>query len=627
LSSVPGAALTAAALASALLAGAARQAGAQIAPDSARAAPDSAEVLPDSLRILLDSARAQSGATQDSVPADTIFYNLPVLESGVPTGFATGVWVWDRQEIMTSAAHTLAELLSEVPGLVTLLGGDYGTPLAVSALGVAGGGLRIVRDGFELYPLDGGLADLQRIALVGVQRVRFERFGGEMLIELTTYQHDDGRPFTLVEAGTGQLDTNLFRGTFADPTALLGSVAAGLERVETRGYGENEGGNRTGGWLRYQLHRGDRAGLALDWRRMGSATQVSDYASSVTRTDVTLRGRIEVVDGVVVEAYTGRSSHDVDDDRPEYDFEGGSRSQHGVRAAIRRDAIWARGAYRLFTDDDLLSHRVEGSGGYTGSGFGASGQVSQASWGGESTFAYGVSGWVGPVAGVTFFGSLESGTYAGRSDPLLDELPEPEPPPAALPAPPPAAFATTERTVVRAGTSVTRLGTALAFAGLRAENDLHLPLATELDRASPVTTGAERYGVEAWGSLPTPWSSLRLEGSYQWWESEGPYLPKQIYHGAFVFHRTYLESGNFELWWSIGVRGHDPMLVFVADDGQGGAGGLERVPFFQSWYGRITARIVAVQLFFTWENFTRRQNLQDFPGRVLPLTRSFFGLR
>jgi hypothetical protein len=360
---------------------------------------------------------------------------------------------------------------------------------------------------------------------------------------------------------------------------------------------------------------------------MGAETQVPDYASSVTRTDVTLRGRFEVLEGVVVEAYTGRSSHDVDDDRPEYDFEGGSRVQHGVRAALRRNGIWARGAYRLFTNDDLLSYRLEGSGGYVGDLFGFSGQVHQASWEGESTFAYGASGWAGPIAGVTLFGSLESGTYAGRSDPLLDELPEAEPPPAPPPTPPPTAFATTERTVIRAGAAATPFGTTIAAAGMLAENDVHLPLATELDRGSPITAGTERYGVEAWGSLPTPWRSLRLEGSYQWWESEGPYLPKQTYQGALVFHRTYLESGNFELWWSVGVRGHDPMLVFVAEDGLGGAAGLQRVPFFQSWYGRITARIVSVRLFFTWDNFTRRENLQDFPGRVLPLTRSFFGLR
>jgi hypothetical protein len=34
-----------------------------------------------------------------------------------------------------------------------------------------------------------------------------------------------------------------------------------------------------------------------------------------------------------------------------------------------------------------------------------------------------------------------------------------------------------------------------------------------------------------------------------------------------------------------------------------------------------------VRLFFGWDNFTIRRNLQTFPGRRLPITRSFFGLR
>ena len=44
------------------------------------------------------------------------------------------------------------------------------------------------------------------------------------------------------------------------------------------------------------ITRGDRAGLALDYRGMTSDTQVQDYAESVRRTDLTLRGRIEIVD-------------------------------------------------------------------------------------------------------------------------------------------------------------------------------------------------------------------------------------------------------------------------------------------------------------------------------------------
>jgi hypothetical protein len=318
--------------------------------------------------------------------------------------------------------------------------------------------------------------------------------------------------------------------------------------------------------------------------------------------------------------------YDVNDGRPAYDFEGGKRVQHGARLAAERSGLWARGAYRLFRGDDLPARRVDGAGGLTTARFGAAGHVSQARWQGESVTSWGGSAWLGPIGGVTLFGSVADGTFASRTSPVLDEVPPPTPP--LLPAvPPDETFAVTGRTVTRLGASVTQLGVTLAGAALRADNDLHIPLGFEPDRGSPLAPGQVRYGIEAWGSLPTPWRSMRLEGSYQQWDAEGPYLPEQIYQGGFVFHRTYLESGNFELWWSLGVRGHDPMLVFVADDGQGGPGGLARVPFFQSWYGRITARILTVRLFFTWENFTIRRNLQSYPGRLLPVTRSFFGLR
>jgi hypothetical protein len=69
------------------------------------------------------------------------------------------------------------------------------------------------------------------------------------------------------------------------------------------------------------------------------------------------------------------------------------------------------------------------------------------------------------------------------------------------------------------------------------------------------------------------------------------------------------------------------MSVFAPPDGTGDPGGLETVPFYQNWYGHITARILTVRLFFTWENLAVRRNLQTFPGRLLPPTRSFFGLR
>jgi len=563
---------------------------------------------------------AQAG---DSVSADTIFYNLPEPPRGAPSGFATGVWEWDREAIMASTAATLHELLSEAPGVIALVGGDYGTPAALSAFGSGGGGVRILRDGFEVVPLEGGVVDLSRVGLGGIQRVRMERRGGEMVIELTSFRYDDGRPYSLVEAGTGQLDTNLFSGTYADPVFLGGSVALNLERLDTRGYGADEGGSRTGSWFRYQLHRGDRAGLALEYRSTSSKTEVPDYPTSVQRKDLTARARFEIVPGVVAEAYTGRSTHDVKDSRDDWALDGGTRDQHGFRLSAARAGAWAIGSLRLHPDDDLPSRRIDGSGGYTGARFGAYGNVSQADWDGTSVLGYGAGGWVGPVAGVTLFGSYDGGDWAGPSGPVVEGVPYPGGP---VPSEEQGPFAVvTRRSLLRGGASAERFGITIAGAGLRAETDRHVPLGLPLDRGATLVPGLVRYGFEGTASVPLPiMDGLRLEGSYQQWDQGGPYLPRRIYRAAFAFHRVYLDSENFELWWAVGVRGHDPSQVFVEDTG---TTTLATVPFYQNWYGHITARIVTVRLFFLWENMAVRRNLQSYPGRLLPPQRTFFGLR
>ena len=597
-------------------AAAAAQVDAQIRPDSVPA--DTALVpVPDTLT---------QDAAQDSVSADTIFYNLPSLDPPPPTasGFATQVWIWDRAEIMGSGANTVAELVAEVPGVLTLLGGDYGTPAAIAAFGSGGGGVRVIRDGMEVMPLAGGVTDLQRVGLAGIELVRLERSGGEMRVEMTSHRYVEGRSYSLIEAGTGQLDTNMFRGMYADPTALRGSLGVGLERVDTRSYGQNEGGNRTGTWFRYQLHLRNRAGIGVDYRRMSTETQVTDFASSVRRNDVAIRARAEVVSGVAVEAYTAWSSHRVDDTRTAYDYEGGTRTQLGGRIAWSRSGAWATGEMRLHPDDDLLKHRLDAALGYDSGRLGLKGRVSRAVWQGRDVIAWSGTGWLTPLPGITIFGSWDEGTYAARTAPLLDVAPRPIPPDTASTPPPSPTFETAERRLLRAGGSLTALGVTVAAAALSADADVELPLGLELDRGAPSVPGQTRRGIELWGSLPTPWASLRLEGSYQMWDEDGPYLPKEIYRGAFVFRKTYLESGNFELWWTLGVRGHDPMEVFAHTDG--GGSGIATVPFYQSWYGRVQARILTVRLFFGWENFTIRRNLQNFPGRVLPVTRSFFGL-
>lgn len=594
-------------------------------PVVAQEPPDTAQV-PDSAAVADTGMVADSAQLADSAAADTVFYNLPLVRDRIPSGFHTGVWSWGRHAIMASGANTLAELFEHVPGLVPLYGGDYGAPLSMSAFGRGTGAYRIIRDGFELYPLAGSVPDLQQIGLVGIQRVRLRRAGGRMLVEMWSHRHDDGRPFSVVEAGTGDLDTNMFRGVYADPTALWGSIAVGLERVDTRGIGpsRSEGGNRTGAWARYQYHFGDRAGIALDYRSGGSQTQVDRYAPSMSRKDLVLQASVRLLDGVVVQALSGRSTLErTPTQEEEHSRIGGSRRQHMARIGLERGPFWLDGSFRLF-EGGLPTRRFAVEGGGTSPRWGGfTGRFATGSWRGERATNMGARIWLTPLPWTSLFAEYETGDFGARAGPVQDE---PPPVPLVDDGGVPGVPVVVGREALRAGATVSPWGFTLGAAALYAYSDEASPLGLELDAGAPSAPGVHTNGYEATVVLPMPLDGLTLEGSYQRWDDEGPYLPKQIYRGSFEFHRVFLESGNLEVWGSLGVRGHDPMLTFAPATTEEEAD-IVRVPFFQSWYAHMQVRVVTVRLWLGMENMTFRRNLQTYPDRRLPYARSFFALR
>lgn len=620
------------------LAGGAGQLAAQEPPDTV--VVDSLAV-PDSLRadslavdsLALDALRSDSLLPDSLAPdPDTIFYNIPDAKGAPPAaGFVTGIWEWNRHTIMASGANTLAELFQETPGIITLLGGDYGTPASMSFAGQGGAGYRVIRDGFEMYTLEGGVVDLQHVPLVGIGRIRLDRSLGQMVVEMWSHEYDDGRPFSVIEAGTGDLDTNLFRGVYTDPTALFGSLGAGLERVDTRGRNPDRsaGGNRTGSWARYQLHLRDRAGIGFEFRRNQAQTRVEEYVPTTTRTDLLVRAGVEVVEGVTVQAYAASSDFSVETDTVGTEF-GGTRTQLGATVGVERSGLWLRGSWRRF-QDGVPSGRLDGSAGFTSSWGGVAGRYARGEWNDRTTSNHAARAWVTPFRYFTVFGAYEAGTFGARDAPVIDGARAPEP------APPggirPGVEAITDRETLRVGVSVTGWGATLSGASLYAWSDVALPLYTELDLGAPTDVGVHRNGYEAQAILPTGIGGLTLQGSYVWWDEEGPYLPREFYQGSFEFNRVFKETGNLEFWTSLGVRGHDSMLSFVAEgpdpgDGSGPTpGGLARVPFYQSWYARLQVRVLTVRLWIGIDNFTLRRELEKYPGRSLPVTRTTYAIR
>ena len=626
------------------------------AQDSLPAPADAAPpVVSDSLQQVLDSL----AAVVDSL-SGLVVDTFPRFPSGVAPSFETAVWSWDRTAMGATRALTVAELVSQVPGVIPLKGGDYGTPQAAIGFGVGGGRVRVLWDGFEWLPLDGGIADLSRIGLGGIEEVRVERQSGELLIEIRSMEPNDREPVTMVDVGTGDLGTNVLRGVLAHPRTLGGALTFTLDRLETRGPGLDAAGSLSGVGLRYALARGNRGGLSAEVRRFATKTDVEDFPSNVTRSDWNLRGRWRFTDDLVGEAVWGASSLKGDADDSIFGDVDARRSQLGLRAGYERGGIWGDASARFLEGDGLPT-------GSFGLAMGAShpkalsldASLRSQRWSEEDAKSWRARAVTAPLFGLSLFASYEDGRSGApfvpqfeaylRSlePPPVDTLavdPDPEPQDSVQPLDRPVTFFT-ERTGIRAGATFRWRSLSLSGAWLSMEADSIRPLGTLLDRDGVTVAGGKRTGYEVSASLPLPITGFRLEGALQSWNDELPYLPLKTWDGAITYHSVFKESRNLELWGTIGVTGHEAMLLPIIDpdppvdepvdpleeepdpDAEPPGPPLLRMPIYRDVFGHIQVRIVTVRIFIRWENVAAKDDNFDFPGREQPRFRTIYGVR
>ncbi len=648
-----------------------------LAPPSAlsgQVIPDSTRIPPDSIRLLTpDDTLGLQEVLPDSInPEDTLpAVQLPDLAKPLPEGWYTGVWEWSREEILASKAITLTELLEEIPGTVPLRGGDFGTPVSVSAFGAGGGRIRVFRDGIELLPLEGSVTDLSRVGIGGLRSIRVVRAVGELRIELESVLAVGGRPYSLVEAGTGDLNSNLFRGTFSQPRALGGVVALTMERVDTRGTAGAEPGVTQGAWLRYARPLFGKGVLLFDYASRASDRDF-EFAfveaggrylpSKASRSDWSVRTRWSLLPGLVGDLYYGSSSLKTEEGET-FEFGVESRKQLGAILTYESDRIRALGRIKRLSGEGLpgtTAHfEVQGTLGLFG---GVAGETTWESWEDRSISRNRLRAWTTPVWGLSVFAETWSGEWGlpylpplspsppdsvaeGEEEPLpVDTLP------AALPGP---RFA--KHSGSRYGAQFQWKGLSLSGALLKAESDSLFLLGLPTDRPGDTQAGGSRDGIEVSARIPIYPKGFSLVGWWQKWdqaedmwttpkdsaaspellpETKIPwrYLPRQSYQASLSFHDTFYPTGNLEVWFDLGVRGRDPMAVPFLEEIEVGDDEDPRmvptmVPFYQSWFVRLQVRIVTVRAFIMWENFTIRQQNQDFPDRNLPSTRSFYGVR
>ena len=616
--------------------------GAEARAAAAQEPPDS---IPPVVTVPADSLPADTlnaaGVAGDTVTADSIpvVRLLPDMPADLPRPERTGVdtWRWDRAALLGRPHFTLVELLHELPGTIPLQYGDYGSPEGVVWNGMTGGRIRVFFDGVEEIGLAGNGPDLSRIPIVALDEVVVRRSGGEIRIELHGQSPREARPMSMIEAGTGDLDTNFFRGTFVHPDALGGGIGVGIERLDTQGPGGNEQGSRQGVWMRYLRPIGDRLTVAAEIRRGISEHFLDRGPAKLQRNMSSLRGRWAFSENMGAEIFYARNSLSEPGDT--LTPVTASVNQYGGRLGWESQTAWARAEVRGFSGG-TPGLRVDLDGGMALPELGWAGaRLGMDRFDGEQRAVWGLSARTAPRFGFSAFGSIDGGERGWRAG--IDTLAAVEPDSTGTgtgtggavdptdPALDPLTALTT-RDQLRMGLSWSGWGADVSAAWLRTTTDSIRPAATFLDRDGMAFAGDEVTGWEAALNYRVPlMEGLSLNASWQQWETPGIYRPEEIYRAGLAFHRVYYDTGNFEFWWGIQAVGRSAMELPFADPALSTDDAIVplMVPFRQSWDAYLQVRVVTVRIFIRFENLSVRERNQDFPGRILPATRAMYGVR
>lgn len=563
----------------------------------------------DTARVQVDTAAVPVDTTVTPAVADTLkpVSVLPSFPQTDAPRWSAGVWEWDRSALLAAVPITLTELLERIPGITPIRSGFFGYAEAASAAGATAGRFEVILDGYALDPLAAGTHDLSRLELAQLRRVRVERRVGAVRVELETLAPVDPRSYSSVEAGTGDLATNLFRGLFLAPRFLVGPLALGIERLDSDGLGRREPANTFTGWLKWSRAFGSgKHGLQFELRRSAVERTVEDEAVGGARQDWVLRARSAPLPRLTTEAYFGAS--EVDDAFTETPVKE-REAQGGVRALYQTDRGWARTAVRLRDNENLPLTEAELAGGLRlPASVYLSADVSWTDWrdGIEAT-SFGLRSELGPFHGFRPFVEYNGGR---RGVPFLRDTA--------------GTALLTERTSLRYGADFARGGFHLGAAGVKLQADSIPDFGLPFDATGRLFPGGTMRGLELVGRVPLFWKPLALEGWYTRWggESSWIYLPEESWRAALVYHHLPLESGNLELL--ARLEGHHRGEMIVP-----GGPTTASVPALTAFDFYLQVRILDVRAFLRWDNFTHQLMLRDWPetDRFFPGQRVLYGVK
>jgi hypothetical protein len=544
---------------------------------------------------------------------------LPALHAVGPAGWQSGVWEWSQTDLLRLPALSLLHLLERVPGITGIRTSPFGQPEAAAVFGATAAAIRYEIDGFELDPLTAPTFDPTRLPLLALEHVRIERRVTGATVRIRTRSPVDARSHSVIEAATGDLRANLFRGTFLAPHVLGGSLALGFESFGSQtllgGASNHLAGSLKWTWVH------DGGGIQLAYRQSDMTRTGVGAGLSSLRRDWAVRAR-HYLGPVTAEAFAGASS--VEEELGDMVLREGS-PQGGIRLASALVApvpTEASASLRLRSHPGLPAQEME-----------LAVSAAPMPWlrlGGDAVHGRWADGsptgrWTGrvaagPVAGLTVFADLGRADRAvrgalparagngagGETDAAMVEMGRIE-------------FARGGR---RLGLEFQRAGFRIGGAAVTASADSVAGFGLEFDPTAPRFPGGVANGFELTFGLPTGWAPLRLEGWYvdMGVPQEWVYFPSQQWRGGLVYHHSPLPSDNLELFARVEHQFRGAMMT-------PSGGGIEAMDAYQATSLELTIRVMTVRAFLRWQNVLHRVGQADLPGFIRPGQHVMYGVK
>lgn len=251
--------------------------------------PDSLEVIPDSVReVFADSTpqRAQS---------------FPRRLTGL-RGPTHEIFDCDRECVHASPALSLIELLLErVPGITGVRGEFFEGPHHVFDGGFGPGLAALYVDGREVLSVSHAQADLRRVSLNEIDRVRVYRGADGLIVDVDLISHDGTQGYTRISGVTGDPRSELLDFMFANRLGGAANVEASFERYDIEDRRNDQDRFAVRG--RYSwMPRSNDFGVQIEYRNETINRTALDTLE-FSRREFLLRTRANLGERAQVEAY------------------------------------------------------------------------------------------------------------------------------------------------------------------------------------------------------------------------------------------------------------------------------------------------------------------------------------